>query len=55
VDQALRQLEGLVQTQAVMISTNRMFEVTALVFALAASIIWLAPKPKRMAAPGGGH
>ncbi|HET6969890.1 MAG TPA: DHA2 family efflux MFS transporter permease subunit [Phenylobacterium sp.] len=55
VDQALRQLEGLVQTQAVMISTNHMFEVTALVFAIAASIIWVAPKPKRVAAPGGGH
>jgi DHA2 family multidrug resistance protein len=55
LDQALRQLEGLVQTQAVMLSTNRMFEVTALVFAIAASIIWVAPKPKRVAAPGGGH
>ena len=53
--QALRQLEGLVQTQAVMLSTNDMFLATAVIFALAASIIWLAPKPKRIAAPGGGH
>ncbi|MBI1197855.1 MAG: DHA2 family efflux MFS transporter permease subunit [Phenylobacterium sp.] len=54
-DQALRQLEGMVQVQAVMISTNAMFMVTAGVFAVAASIIWIAPKPIRVAAPGGGH
>jgi len=54
-DQALHALEGLVQTQAVMISTNRMFLATAVVFAIAASVIWIAPKPKRMAGPGGGH
>jgi DHA2 family multidrug resistance protein len=54
-DQALRQLDGMVQVQAVMISTNRMFLVAAAVFAVAASIIWLAPKPTRKAGPGGGH
>ena len=54
-DQATRQLDGLVQTQAVMLSTNQMFIAAACVFALAASIIWIAPKPKRVAAPGGGH
>ena len=54
-DLALRQLEGMVQVQAVMLSTNRMFLATAAIFALAASLIWLAPKPKRLAAPGGGH
>ena len=54
-DQALRQLEGLVQTQAVMISTNQMFLATAVVFAIAASVIWITPKPKRVAGPGGGH
>jgi DHA2 family multidrug resistance protein len=53
--QALGQLERLVQTQAVMLSTNQMFLATAVIFALAASIIWLAPRPKRIAAPGGGH
>jgi DHA2 family multidrug resistance protein len=55
VAQSLRALENMVQTQAVMISTNQMFLGTAAVFALAASVIWLAPKPKRVAAPGGGH
>jgi len=52
-DQALRQLEGMVQTQAVMLSTNQVFQATAAIFALAATIIWLAPRPKRMAAAGG--
>jgi DHA2 family multidrug resistance protein len=54
-DQALRQLDGMVQVQAVMISTNQMFLATAAVFVVAASVIWIAPKPKRKAAPGGGH
>jgi len=54
-DQALRQLDGLVQVQSVMLSTNQMFLATAAVFALAAMIIWIAPKPSRVATPGGGH
>ncbi|MBX3485659.1 DHA2 family efflux MFS transporter permease subunit [Phenylobacterium sp.] len=54
-DQALHQLESLVQVQGVMISTNRMFLATAVVFAVAASVIWIAPKPTRAAPPGGGH
>ncbi|MGH6999164.1 MAG: MFS transporter, partial [Phenylobacterium sp.] len=53
--QALGQLEGLVQTQAVMLSTNQMFIASAVVFVVAATTIWLAPRPKRAAAPGGGH
>jgi DHA2 family multidrug resistance protein len=54
-DQALHQLEGMVQTQAVMLSTNQMFLGMAAVFAIAASVVWLAPKSN--AAPGapGGH
>ncbi|PZQ53601.1 MAG: hypothetical protein DI570_23920 [Phenylobacterium zucineum] len=54
-DQALHQVEGLVQQQAVMLSTNQVFQATAVVFALAASIIWLAPKPQKVAMGGGGH
>ncbi len=54
-EQARVQLEGLVQSQAVMLSTNQMFVVTAMVFAIAAATIWLAPRPARLAAPGGGH
>jgi DHA2 family multidrug resistance protein len=53
--QALGQLEGLVQTQAVMLSTNTMYMATAVVFAIAATTIWLAPQPKQAPPPGGGH
>ena len=38
-----------------MLSTNLMFLTTAVVFAIAATTIWLAPRPKRAAGPGGGH
>jgi DHA2 family multidrug resistance protein len=54
-DQALRQLEAMVHTQAVMISTNAMFLAAAVVFGLAATLIWAAPRPQRVAAAGGGH
>ncbi len=42
-------LNGLVQVQSVMLATNQIYLVTALTFVLAASAIWLAPKPTRTA------
>jgi DHA2 family multidrug resistance protein len=54
--QALRQLDALVQTQAVMLATDRVFFVSSLVFVLAAAAIWLAPKPGRGVDPASaGH
>jgi DHA2 family multidrug resistance protein len=54
--QALRQLDQLVQTQAVMLATDRVFFVTSLVFVLAAGAIWVAPLGKRIANPASaGH
>jgi DHA2 family multidrug resistance protein len=44
--QALQQLEGLVQSQAVMLATNRIFFSIAAVMLIAAASIWFAPKPK---------
>jgi hypothetical protein len=38
-----------------MISTNEMFLISTVTFTLAASIIWLAPRPRRASTPGGGH
>ena len=32
-----------------------MFLAAAVVFGLAATLIWAAPRPQRVAAPGGGH
>jgi MFS transporter, DHA2 family, multidrug resistance protein len=54
--QALRQLDALVQTQAVMLATDRVFFVTAFVFLLAAGAVWIAPQNKRIANPAdAGH
>lgn len=54
--QALRQLDALVQTQAVMLATDRVFFVTSFIFVLAAAAIWIAPRGTRAAAPAGaGH
>jgi len=54
--QALRQLDALVQTQALMLATDRVFLITSFVFVLAGAAIWIAPRPRRApAAAGGGH
>jgi len=55
-DAALNQLNGMVQSQSVMIATNQLMFVVALAFAVAAFAIWLAPKPTRTVEAGaGGH
>src|SRR5262249_19763851 len=56
-DAALEQLDRLVQGQSVMIATNQMMTIVALAFAIAAAVIWLAPRPTRMIDPAqaGGH
>jgi DHA2 family multidrug resistance protein len=49
-------LGSLVQTQAVMIATDKVFFVSSLVFVLAAGAIRLAPKPPRGVDPAtAGH
>jgi DHA2 family multidrug resistance protein len=53
--QALARLDGLVQSQAVMIATNHIFQAIALVLAIAAASIWLAPKPTRVADTSQAH
>ncbi|MDP9103398.1 MAG: DHA2 family efflux MFS transporter permease subunit [Pseudomonadota bacterium] len=53
--QAARQFEGLVQSQAVMVATDRLFLIIAAVLFVAGCTVWIAPKPKAgaRAAPGG--
>jgi MFS transporter, DHA2 family, multidrug resistance protein len=46
-DQALQYLNHAVDSQAVTIATNQVMSIVALCFAIAAVVIWLAPKPKR--------
>lgn len=56
-DMAIRQLDNLVQAQSVMIATNQMMMIVAAAFAIAAGVIWFAPKPSREIDPAqaGGH
>ena len=56
-DQALGQIEGMTQNQAVMLATDQMFLVMTVAFALAACVVWLSPKPNifGLQAPPGGH
>lgn len=44
-DQSLAVLEGLVQTQAQMMATTKLFYVTAAAYGLAICCIWFAPRP----------
>jgi DHA2 family multidrug resistance protein len=54
--QALAQIEGLTQSQAVMLATDQMFLIMTVAFLLAAAVVWLAPKPHIAGfAGGGGH
>ena len=53
---AVRQFENLLQGQAVMLGTNQMFMTIAMFLFVACAVVWIAPRPKRMAGPpGGGH
>lgn len=46
-ESAVAQLNMLVDSEAVMIATNQMMMIVTFAFLLAASVIWLAPKPAR--------
>ena len=53
---ALSALDGMVTSQSVMLATNQIMMAIAVCFVVAACVIWLAPKPQRVVAPGaGGH
>jgi DHA2 family multidrug resistance protein len=54
--QAVDQLGNLVQSQSVMVATDHIFLISALLFLFGAAIVWLAPKPKGPVDAGaGGH
>jgi DHA2 family multidrug resistance protein len=54
-DQAIGQINQLVQVQATMLATNQLFLTTTLIFLFAAGVVWFAPKPKRAAPAGAAH
>ena len=55
-DAVLQSLDRLINGQAVMLATNQIMMAVAIVFLVAASVIWLAPKPSRVVdATASGH
>ncbi len=52
--QAARQFEGIVQTQAVMLATDKMFFIISFMLFAAAASIWLAPRPPKGAKTAAG-
>jgi DHA2 family multidrug resistance protein len=44
--QALSSLENMVQSQAVMVSTNHIFLLISVLMAVSVSAIWFSPRPK---------
>ncbi len=55
VEQSRQYVSQLVDSQANAVSTVNLFELFAAVFVVAATIIWLAPRPKHAVSPGQGH
>jgi DHA2 family multidrug resistance protein len=54
--QALQMLGDIVQSQAVMLATNRVSFYLAIVIACVAAGVWLSPKPKGpVTLSAGGH
>jgi DHA2 family multidrug resistance protein len=54
-DQATELLTHLMESQSVMLATLDMFAVIAVCFALAATLIWIAPKPQGPIDTSGAH
>jgi DHA2 family multidrug resistance protein len=54
--QAVGALNNMVQSEAVMVATDHIFLISALMFLFGAAVVWLAPRPKTQVAAGaGGH
>lgn len=54
-DQVNQSIDRMLTSQSVMLATNEIMMMIAIAFIIAAFAIWLAPKPQRQVAPGGGH
>ncbi len=54
--QALTQIDNIAQGQSVMLATDQVLFGLTVVYFIAATVVWLAPKPTLFAGPpGGGH
>ena len=54
-EQARANLEQIVTQQGMAVGTTHLFMVAAVVLVIAASTIWLAPRPRAGVAPASGH
>jgi DHA2 family multidrug resistance protein len=54
-EQARGMIDQLVQGQSVMLATNQVFQAVAALFVVAALVVWLAPRPTRIADTSGVH
>lgn len=54
-EQARGMIDQLVQGQSVMLATNQVFQAVAALFVVAALVVWLAPRPTRVADTSGVH
>ena len=55
VEQSRQVVSQMVDSQAMALATGSIFVTAAIVFAAAASIVWLAPRPKHAVAAGHAH
>jgi DHA2 family multidrug resistance protein len=54
-DQSRQVLSNMVDSQATALATGSAFVTAAMVFAAAATIVWLAPRPKHAVSAGHAH
>ena len=55
VEPARNLLNHLVDSQSIMLSTNEVFWISGLSFVVAACVVWLAPRPTRVADTSNVH
>ncbi|RMB36656.1 DHA2 family multidrug resistance protein [Sphingomonas sp. PP-F2F-G114-C0414] len=55
LDQVRSAIERIVDQEALAVSTNHLFLLSAIVFVFAATIVWFAPKPTAALPPGAAH
>jgi DHA2 family multidrug resistance protein len=54
-EQARGLVDQLVQSESVTLATNQLFLAMAVMFVIAACVVWVTPKPTRAVQAGGGH
>ena len=55
LDQVRQTIANLVDREALALATEHLFLLAAIIYALAAATIWLAPRPARAVAAGAAH